>query len=58
MLVDRLCNVVCVAVAIAIPNDIRAAPAFAKSFIEMCSTELTPTFTGIETLNIDFFDRL
>ena len=50
MLVDILCRVVCVAVAIAIPSEIRAAPALAKSFMLTFSTVLIPTFTGHDTL--------
>ena len=50
MLVDKVCKAVFAAVAIAIPSEIRAAPASANCFKEMCSTELTPTFTGIATL--------
>ena len=50
MAADKLCKVVCVAVAIAIPNEIRAAPAFAKSAKLTFSTVLIPTSTGMDTL--------
>jgi hypothetical protein len=50
MLADIACNVELAAVAIAMPREIRGAPALGNSSIERFVTGLMPTFTGTDTL--------